>query len=86
MFAKQLVEMKHSNVFQKGEELGIVKEITLDSSLTFKSHVKKLSNIVQFNLKNCRPSLTVGASRLMVVGINCYWNKYGKEILFVLVS
>lgn len=72
MFAKQPVEMTHSKVFLRGEELAIVKEftylgVTLDSVLTFKSHVKKLSNIVKFNLKNfkhIRPFLTVDATRL----------------------
>ncbi len=47
MFAKQPVEMTHSKVFLRGEELDFVTEftylgVTLDSALTFKSHVKKL--------------------------------------------
>ncbi len=56
MFAKKTVEIKLSKVFLRGEELEVVKEFTylgvaLDSALTFKSHVKKLSKIVKFNLK-----------------------------------
>ncbi len=41
--------------------------MTLDSALTFKSHVKNVSNIVKFNLNNfkyIRPFLTVDAARL----------------------
>jgi len=55
MFSKRFVEMTHSNVFLGGEEIEVVKEFTyLGVTLTFKSHVKKLSNIVKFNLNNFR--------------------------------
>lgn len=55
-----------------GQELNILNEfkyhgVKLDSTLTFKSHVKGVSTTVQFNLQNfkqIRPFLTVNAARI----------------------
>ena len=72
MFSKQPVKVTQSNVFLRGEELKLVKEfkylgVILDSTLTFKNHVKKISKTIKFNLlnfKQIRPSLTVNAARM----------------------
>lgn len=73
-FSKQSNEIKSSGVFLRGEELQLVTEfkylgVTLDSTLSFKNHIKKLANTVKFNLKNfkqIRPFLTLGAARMFL--------------------
>lgn len=70
-FSKQPVGNTQSNVFLRGEELELVEEfkylcVILDSSLTFKNHIKKISNTIKFNLQNfiqIRASLTVTVAR-----------------------
>jgi len=62
MFTKQSRDIKQSGVFLKGEELEIVSEfkylgLTLDSTLSFKKHVKKISNKVKFNLRNFKQNV-----------------------------
>ncbi len=57
MFSKWPTEATHSNVYLNGKELGLVKEfkylgVVLDPPLTFKNHVKKISNTIKFNLQN----------------------------------
>ena len=74
MFSKQPVKVTQSNVFLRGEELELVKEfkylgVILDSTLSFKNHVKKISKTIKFNLlnfKQIRPSLTVNAARMFM--------------------
>ena len=71
LFSKRPVVLESSNVFLGGEELELVSEfkylrVILDSTLTFKKHVKKVTNTIKFNLqhfKQIRPFLTVGAAR-----------------------
>ena len=70
-FSKRPVVMESSNVFLGGEELELVSEfkylgVMLDSTLTFKKHVKKVTNTIKFNLQNfkqIRPFLTVSAAK-----------------------
>lgn len=74
MFTKSPVEVTHSNVFLGEAELDIVNEfkylgVTLDSTLTFKSHVKNVTNTVKFNIENfrqIRPCLPVNAARMFL--------------------
>ncbi len=52
-FTKQNMNVSHSNVFLRGQELDIVNDfkylgVTYDSILTFKRHVKKVANKVKF--------------------------------------
>lgn len=66
ILSKQPVKITHSNVFLGGEELELVQEskylgVILDSSLSFKKYVKKISKTMKYNLSNfkqIRPSLT----------------------------
>uniref|UniRef100_A0A8C7X350 Reverse transcriptase domain-containing protein n=1 Tax=Oryzias sinensis TaxID=183150 RepID=A0A8C7X350_9TELE len=74
MFTKQPLDIKHSGIFLEGQELEIVSKfkylgVTLDSTLSFKSHIKKISNTVKFNLNNfkqIRPFRTLGAARMFL--------------------
>ena len=73
-FTKQNMKVSHSNVFLRGQELDIVNEfkylgVIYDSTLTFKSHVKKVANKVKFNLlnfKQVRPFLDTKAAKLFL--------------------
>ena len=56
---KPTIEIKQSNVFLNNVELSLVREfkylgVTLDSTLTFESHINKISNSVRYNLHNFR--------------------------------
>ena len=70
-FSKRPVQLQSSNVFLGGEELELVSEfkylgVTLDPTLTFKKHIKKVSNTINYNLQNfkqIRPFLTVSAAK-----------------------
>ena len=70
-FSKRPVVLESSNVFLGGEELELVPEfkylgVMLDPTLTFKKHVKKVSNTIKFNLQNfkqIRPFLTLSAAK-----------------------
>lgn len=70
-FSKRPVNVKQSGVFLGGEELELVTQfkylgVILDSSLTFKNHVKKVSNTIKFNLQNfkqIRPFMTFDAAK-----------------------
>ena len=76
-FTKQNMKVSHSNVFLRGQELEFVSEfkylgVIYDSTLTFKSHVKKVANKVQFNLQNVkqvRPFLDTKAAKLFLYTI-----------------
>lgn len=65
---------QEADVFLKGEELELGKEFKylgaiLDSSLTFKKHIKNILNTIKFNLlnsKQIRPSLTVNGPRMFL--------------------
>ncbi len=69
--SKKPVEAVSSNVFLGNEELELVKQfkylgVILDPTLTFKAHIKKVSNTIKFNLQNfkqIRPFLTTGAAK-----------------------
>lgn len=58
-FAKQPLRPDHSGVFLKGEELALVGEfrylgVILDPTLSFRKHIKKVTNSVKYNLANFR--------------------------------
>ena len=71
MFSKRPVKIEGSNVFLNGAEIELVPHfkylgVILDSNLTFKKHIKKVSNTVKFNLQNVkqiRPFLTVNSAK-----------------------
>lgn len=57
IFTKWPVKQNRSSVFLRGEDLDLVTQfkylgITLDTNLTFKKNIKKLSNTVRFSLQN----------------------------------
>ena len=64
-------KIEGSNVFLNGAEIELVSHfkylgVILDSNLTFKKHIKKVSNTIKFNLQNVkliRPFLTVNAAK-----------------------
>lgn len=74
IFSKHPTKITRSNVFLGGEELMVVNEfkylgVMLDSALSFKSHVKMVSNTVKYNLynfKQIRRSLTEGAAMMFL--------------------
>lgn len=74
MFTKPSARLAHSKVHLRGEELMTVDKfkylgVVIDSTLSFKSHVKKVTNIVKFNLHNfrqIRTSLTEGAALIFL--------------------
>ena len=74
MFTKQSRDIKQSGVFLRGIELEVVSEfkhlgVTLDSTLSFKKHVKRISSTVKFNLRNfkqIRPFIPFGAAKLFL--------------------
>ncbi len=56
-FTKTKMSLTQSGVFLGGEELELVNKfkylgVTLDSTLSFKSHVNKISKTIKFNLAN----------------------------------
>ena len=71
LFSKRPVKIERSNVFSMGEELELVSHfrylgVILDSNLTFKKHIKKVTCTINFNLKNfrqIRPYLTTEAAK-----------------------
>lgn len=71
-FSKRHVEITRSSVFLNGMELELVSEfkylgVVLDRTFCFKSHVKKVAQVVKFNLQNfrhIRNNLTVGAAKI----------------------
>ena len=74
IFAKRPPNIEHSGVFLGGEELTLLSEfrylgVTLGSTLSFRKHIKKLSNSVQYNLANFRQirnSLTSSAALMFL--------------------
>lgn len=74
MFSKKPTELQRSNVFLDGVELSLVKEfkylgLTLDPTLTFKKHTKRLTKTVNFNVVNfrqVRPFMTLYAARMFL--------------------
>uniref|UniRef100_A0A8C6TJ76 Reverse transcriptase domain-containing protein n=1 Tax=Neogobius melanostomus TaxID=47308 RepID=A0A8C6TJ76_9GOBI len=73
-FSKRPTARTSSNVFIKGEELQIVDKfkylgVILDSTLSFKNHVKHMCKIVNFNLRNfrqIRTSLPENAAKMFL--------------------
>lgn len=73
-FAKQPPKIVQSGVFLRGEELALVNEfkylgVILDSTLSFRKHIKKVSNSVKYNLANFRQirnSLTNAAALMFL--------------------
>ncbi len=71
LFSKRPTNINRSNVFLDGEELELVSHftylgVTLDSDLSFRKHIKRVRNIVNFNLlnfKQIRPFLTFDTAR-----------------------
>uniref|UniRef100_A0A3P9IXE9 Reverse transcriptase domain-containing protein n=1 Tax=Oryzias latipes TaxID=8090 RepID=A0A3P9IXE9_ORYLA len=71
-FSRQPTREEQPSVVVNGEQLEVVEQfkylgIIFDSKLTFKDHVKKISNIVKFNLSNfkqIRSSLTTEAAKV----------------------
>lgn len=58
-FSKIPLKLTRSNVFMNGVELDLVSEfkylgVVLDSTLSFKNHVKKVVQVIKFNLQNFR--------------------------------
>ena len=92
-FTKQNMKVSHSNVFLRGQELDIVNEfkylgVMYESTLTFKSHVKKVANKVKFNLRNfkqVRPFLDNKAAKLFLYTMILYYDLIYK-VLYNLVS
>ena len=74
IFDKRPPNTDHSGVFLGGEELALVSEfrylgVILDSTLSFRKHIKKVSNSVKYNLANFRQirnSLTSSAALLFL--------------------
>lgn len=84
-FSKKRKDLTHSGVFLGGQELELVNEfkylgVTLDSTLTFKSHIKKIQRTIKFNLSNfklIRPSLTTVSARVFMHAMVFSYIEYG---------
>ena len=71
MFSKKNIKQYRSFVFLDGEELELVTHfkylgVILDSNLTFKKHIKMVSNTIKFGLQNfkqIRSSITTEAAK-----------------------
>ena len=74
IFAKRPPNIVHSGVFLGGGELALVSDfryvgVILDSTLSFRKHIKKVSNSVKYNLANfrrIRNSLTSSAALMFL--------------------
>ena len=70
-FSRQPAGGQQPCVFVNGERLDVVEKfkylgVIFDSNLTFKDHVKKISNVIKFNLANfhhIRPFLTTQSAK-----------------------
>lgn len=70
-FSKKNVNQSRSFVFLNGEELELVTQfkylgVVLDSNLTFKKHIKKVTNTIKFNMQNfkqIRPFISTDAAK-----------------------
>ncbi len=96
-FSKKPVVLRNSNVFLRGEELSLVTEfkylgVTLDPTLSYKKHVKKVIRTINFSLRNfrqIRSSLTEEAAKIFMHSMifshieYCFtnWSLTGKTIL-----
>ena len=71
MFSKKPKKLIRSHVFYDGTELELVPHfkylgVVLDSTLSFKKHIKKVANTIKFsiqNFKQIRPFITAGAAK-----------------------
>uniref|UniRef100_A0A146QFL4 Reverse transcriptase-like protein n=1 Tax=Fundulus heteroclitus TaxID=8078 RepID=A0A146QFL4_FUNHE len=74
MFTKKNIKLERSNVFLGGVELELVEEfkylgVTLDTTLSFKKHIKITANKIKYNIRNfkqIRSSMTISSAKMFL--------------------